>query len=65
MDVKTKLPVRVEKKARSKNKKWMATEWLWSDFVFDENLAPSLFSLEPLPGYTVREAEIQGFDMPQ
>jgi hypothetical protein len=64
VDVETMLPVRVEKKARSKNAMWAAMEWVWSDFVFDEELNPSLFSTEPPKGYAVEEGEVQGIKMP-
>jgi hypothetical protein len=64
VDKDTMLPVRVEKKGLSTNRQWLAMEWLWSDFVFDEELDPSLFSTEPPAGYSVQESEIQGFQMP-
>jgi hypothetical protein len=64
IDVKTMLPVRIEKEGYSKNGKWLSTKWVWSDFVFDEELDRSLFSTQAPAGYKVEQGEVQGFQMP-
>jgi hypothetical protein len=64
VDSATMLPVRMETTAISNNELWGTAEWVRSDFVFDEELDPKLFSTEPPAGYQVLQGEIQGIEMP-
>jgi outer membrane lipoprotein-sorting protein len=52
VNAKTKLPVRIEAKARSTDPTMGESDWLMTDFVFDAPLDPALFSTEPPRGYT-------------
>ena len=40
------------------------SDWVLTDFVFDEELDESLFSTEPPAGYTVETGKIIGIQRP-
>ncbi len=60
----TKLPVRVEISHRSTDERMGPSDWVLTDFVFDEDLDESLFSTEPPAGYTVETGTIIGIQRP-
>ena len=60
IDPATKLPVRVEISFHSTDKRIGRSDWVQSNFVFDEALAADQFSTEPPEGYTRETQKIMG-----
>lgn len=60
VDPKTKLPVRIEISHRSTDSRIGASDWIVTDFVFDADVQPSLFSTEPPPGYRAETKKVYG-----
>lgn len=52
-DARTRLPVQLE--SQEKNDKGQIVRLIIDRFVFDKEIDPKLFSLEPPPGFTLRE----------
>lgn len=51
VDRKTKLPIRIETSFRTTNPRMVETDWVQRDIIFNTELAESLFSTDPPPGY--------------
>ena len=63
VDLKTKLPVRIEVCHHSTDKRMGRSEWIYSGFVFDEELPETLFSTEVPAGYLSETQKIYGIQL--
>lgn len=62
IDPKTRLPLRIEISHRSTDKDVWPSDWVQSDFVFDEKLDEALFSTDAPAGYKVEEQKIHSLE---
>jgi outer membrane lipoprotein-sorting protein len=62
VDPQSKLPVRIEISHRSTEPRVGPSDWIQTDFAFGEKFDPSLFSTDPLPGYSVETGKIYSID---
>ena len=60
VDPDTKLPLRIEISYRSPRKDLVGSDWIQSDFVWNAELDPSLFSTKPPEGYAVEKQNLYG-----
>jgi outer membrane lipoprotein-sorting protein len=64
VDPATRLPVQIEVSHRSTAPNTGPSDWVQSDFEFDNKLNKSLFSTDPPEGYTVETTKIYGTEIP-
>ena len=64
VDPQTKFPVRIEVSHRSTDRRAGPSDWVLTDFIFDQDLDRSKFSTDAPAGYTVETGEILGLEVP-
>ena len=63
VDAATNLPVRIEVSQRTTDKSIVGSDWVMSDFVFDQPLDPALFDTKPPEGYLIKHDKILGIEI--